>query len=265
MLDAHDTLSKFMVDGMPSWERFRAVIGPVIESVAGPSRRKVRAYGEMVDVLWQRGEQQAAICLEEMWNDLRHHHDFNLLCAYANDSQYSAHGIAQICGVHTHVEPRERVDAALQEMLAEALRAKAEVEDFLENAVLGIHRVDKNGIITWANATELQLLGYSREEYVGHNVRKFHVDEPVITDILTRLQRGETLHDYPVRLRAKDGSIKHVELSSNARRDNGELYPPAASRATSPHSSKRKVIATRSGKPASYSMPSSICRSSSRR
>jgi PAS domain S-box-containing protein len=247
MFDAEETLARFMVDDMPSWERFLAVIGPVIEEIAGPERRKVRAYGEMVDLLWQQGKRDAAIRLEEMWNDLRRHHEFSLLCAYAIDTLYKEHSIAEICRTHSHVLPHEnvaaestrvlttlqklnqeilhraQVETALRGSLAETRRAKDDLEEFLENAVLGIHRVDRNGIIRWANPAELELLGYTREEYVGQPIANFHVDADVIDDILARLLRGETLHDYEARLRAKDGSIKHVAISSNVQRKNGEF------------------------------------------
>jgi PAS domain S-box-containing protein len=245
MIDAEETLAKFMVDGMPSWNRFLSVVGPIITQAAGRDRHRVRAYGEMVDILWQQGHRDAAIRLEEMWNDLRQHHEFSLLCAYAIDTLYSEHSIAGICRTHTHVLPHEHVEqthvltalqklnqeilhraeveTALRSSLAETRRAKEDLEEFLDNAVLGIHRVDKNGIIRWANPAELELLGYAREEYVGQPIAKFHVDEHVIADILARLSRGETLHDYESRLRAKDGSIKHVQISSNVQRKNGEF------------------------------------------
>ena len=233
MLDAEETLAKFMVDGMPSWDRFLTVIGSVIAAAAGPGQRRVRAYGEMVDLLWQRGNRDGAIRLEEMWNDLRRHHDFRLLCAYAIDTIHQEHSIAEICRVHSHVLTSEtvnreilhraEVETALRTSLAEARRAKEDLEEFLANAVLGIHRVDKDGIIRWANPAELELLGYSADEYIGQPIAKFHADEHVISDILARLSRGETLRDYKARLRAKDGSIKYVEISSNVQRKNGEF------------------------------------------
>jgi PAS domain S-box-containing protein len=67
----------------------------------------------------------------------------------------------------------------------------------------------------WANQTELDLLGYTRDEYVGHNIAEFHVDEPVIEDMLARLARGETLLEYEARLRRKDGTIRYVLVNSN--------------------------------------------------
>lgn len=98
-----------------------------------------------------------------------------------------------------------------------------ELSDFIENASLPLHWVDKNGYITWANQAELDALGFTREEYIGASITNFHQDPEVISDILTRLSNNETLHNYPARLKCKDGSIKHVLISSNVARKNGEF------------------------------------------
>ncbi|WP_244577979.1 PAS domain S-box protein [Hoeflea halophila] len=66
-----------------------------------------------------------------------------------------------------------------------------------------------------ANKAELELLGYPAQNYIGRHVSEFHADRPVIEDILDRLLRGETIRRYPARLRASDGSIKHVEITSS--------------------------------------------------
>ena len=87
----------------------------------------------------------------------------------------------------------------------------------LEHAAEGLHWVGSDGTILWANQTELEMLGYARDEYIGHNIREFHVDAPVIADILDRLTRGETLLSYNARLRHRDGSIRLVQINSNVR------------------------------------------------
>lgn len=69
MLDAAETLAEFMIDGSPDPERFVAVIGGVIARLHHGARR-VRAFGEMVALLWAEGNQPAAIRLEQLWNDL---------------------------------------------------------------------------------------------------------------------------------------------------------------------------------------------------
>ncbi len=93
-----------------------------------------------------------------------------------------------------------------------------ELQRCLDHAAEGLHWVGPDGTIQWANQTELDLLGYAREEYVGHNVAEFHVDPFVIEDILARLTRGETLLAYEARLRHRDGSIRYVQINSNVLR-----------------------------------------------
>ena len=98
----------------------------------------------------------------------------------------------------------------------EAVRqSERELADFFDNATVGLHWVGPDGAILRANRAELELLGYSHDEYVGHHIADFHADEEVICDILSRLQAGEQLHEYPARLRCKDGSIKDVLIDSS--------------------------------------------------
>ena len=97
------------------------------------------------------------------------------------------------------------------------------LEDFFENGAIALHVVSGDGTILRANKAELDLLGYSAAEYIGRSITDFHADAAVITDILTRLTRGETLRSYAARLRARDGSIKHVEITSSGRFHNQDL------------------------------------------
>jgi signal transduction histidine kinase len=119
LLDAHDTLAQFMVGDMPDWERFSSALGEMIQRArGGRADHGVRAYGEMVDVLWRDGNRQAAIRLEEMWNELGKDHAFSLLCAYTMASFYSSADAApfdDVCRVHSCVIPGEsftRLDGA---------------------------------------------------------------------------------------------------------------------------------------------------------
>jgi PAS domain S-box-containing protein len=98
-------------------------------------------------------------------------------------------------------------------------RIERDYIDFVENASVALHWVASDGTITWANQAELNMLGYTREEYIGHHIAEFHVDQDEIKDILRRLSNKETLQDYETRLRHKDGSIRHVLVNSNARWD----------------------------------------------
>jgi KaiC/GvpD/RAD55 family RecA-like ATPase len=101
--DAAGVLASVMIDGAPSGARFERQVGSLIEAARGESGRKVRVYGEMVDVLWKAGSTNAAARLEAMWNSLASNHAFILLCAYALDGITHTTHISEICGHHTHV------------------------------------------------------------------------------------------------------------------------------------------------------------------
>jgi PAS domain S-box-containing protein len=94
-------------------------------------------------------------------------------------------------------------------------RSDLDLEDFFENGTVGLHLVGADGTILRANRADFEPLGYTSEEYVGRSIADFHADEPVIGDILARLSRGERLDKYRARLRARDGSLRHVEISSS--------------------------------------------------
>jgi len=107
LLDAEETLALFMADGMPQWKPFRQTVGGLVAE-ARLSYRGVRAYGEMVDILWQEGQRDAAIQLEEFWNDLAKLQTFSLFCAYFMDNlDDRAYGGALecVCKVHSHLIP----------------------------------------------------------------------------------------------------------------------------------------------------------------
>ena len=107
-LEVAETLSLFMIDGLPNTALFAESIGMIVKKAC--QRGEVRAFGEMVSVLWAEGNQQAAIKLEALWNDLQNSLSFSLLCAYPLRS-FNDHSHAQsfelVCSHHTHVVPAE--------------------------------------------------------------------------------------------------------------------------------------------------------------
>jgi PAS domain S-box-containing protein len=102
-------------------------------------------------------------------------------------------------------------------------RSQQELSDFVENAIVGLHWVAADGTIIWANQAELDLLGYTHEEYIGHSITEFHADQAIIADILQRLLSNQRVEQYEAELRCKDGSIRHVLIDSNVSWDNGEF------------------------------------------
>ena len=80
-VDAVETLESIMIDDEPNADRFDAAIGGLIRNSSSKGR-KVRVYGEMVALLWQAGNVNAAIILERLWNALGRQQQFSLKCAY---------------------------------------------------------------------------------------------------------------------------------------------------------------------------------------
>ena len=169
---------------------------------------------------------------------------FTLLCAYAMGQFYKEPAtIRGVCAAHTHIVglhedalpisggarrepaagirlgPRARDSAsrrggasaapvaprAASKRGGSCARVRSSFETSVENATIGLHRVGADGRILWANREELELLGYAATSTSGGLSRTSTSTTNVIADILARLARGETLHDYEARLRAKDG------------------------------------------------------------
>jgi len=132
----------------------------------------------------------------------------------------------------------------LKQAEAELRRREQELTDFFENAAVPIHWVGPDGTILRVNQAELDLLGYDREEYLGKNIVDFHVDKSVIDDILQRLFAGEVLHDYPARLRARDGSTRYVLIDSSGYFENGEfVHTRSFSRDVTTHQEAEQAVA----------------------
>lgn len=120
-LDAEEALGRFMANGMPQWSLFYELIGGLIAQLR-QQRPAVRAYGAMVDVLWQRGEREAAMRLEEYWNELGRLQKFSLFCAYYMDpldSRSYGGPLERVCEAHTHLIPA-RDYAALDQAVGAA-------------------------------------------------------------------------------------------------------------------------------------------------
>ena len=160
MLDARETLRQFMNGAVPDPERFRAAVGSVLEErTGGDARVRIRAYGEMVDLLWRDENPAAAVRLEEMWNELTGFYRFTLLCAYpmANfHNESHSRMFEEVCRTHTRVMPSELFEPvvddtrareiALLQQRAGALEAEVQHRKDLEAALresLAAHRANE--------------------------------------------------------------------------------------------------------------------------
>lgn len=132
LFDSDRTLARFMVAGEPDPDRFRAVLQAALERALAPSGR-LRLYGDMVGLLWEAGQQAAAVRLEGLWNDAQRQGRFDLFCAYPIDVFSSAFQMAAVDGVLcTHsalmptgagVEMERCVERAMDDVLGPRVHA----------------------------------------------------------------------------------------------------------------------------------------------
>ena len=101
-LDASATLSKFMVNGWPDYGLFMDTINELFER-ARKNNRQVRAFGEMVALLWSEGNSAATVMLEHLWNAYCEKESFALFCAYPKSEfpEDAATSLANICKAHS--------------------------------------------------------------------------------------------------------------------------------------------------------------------
>jgi PAS domain S-box-containing protein len=152
-MDAATTLAACSWDGHPHPVRFQEVVGGTVDRAlraATGSRKKVAAFGEMVALLWEQGNAEAALRLEQFWNDLiRVHPALSLRCGYplaGFDRAGHSRIFEKICAEHSHVLPAEsysalsteddrlRAISALQQK-AQALEAEVAVRKRVEEAL----------------------------------------------------------------------------------------------------------------------------------
>ncbi|MGC2697378.1 MAG: MEDS domain-containing protein [Candidatus Angelobacter sp.] len=109
MYDAKETLATFMVNGKPDHQLFAQSVGNLLSEARKNARGNgvgLTVFGEMVAVLWEQGNKQAALELERLWNEALNDRTFHLHCAYPrwsfiNDGDDS--GLAAVCHAHSHV------------------------------------------------------------------------------------------------------------------------------------------------------------------
>jgi PAS domain S-box-containing protein len=241
--------------GHPDRAAFTDLIGNVIDrarAVVGGDSARVAIFGEMVAVLWSEGKVEAALELEQLWNELARTRSFSLRCAYplqGFDSEQHGESFRKICTAHSGVIPSEsytslvtdedrlraitdwqqkaqalpREVAEKREIAGSLQRREAELADFLENAAEGVQQVGADQKIRWANKALLKLLGYTQEEYVNHGLAEFHADKKRFEEFWDKLMRGEEVYNFAADLRCKNGSTKHVLIQSNGSWGEGQF------------------------------------------
>jgi PAS domain S-box-containing protein len=251
--DVNTGLALFMVHGLPEPERFSQAIGGMIERAAQRGHH-IRIFGEMVAQLWVEGKPDAAVRLEELWNNLyRNPYTFSLFCSYPMRcfaGEIYREQFSRICQLHSHVIPDESYTSLAQ--IDERLRAisslqqkagslvaeigeRKEAEKQLkvsEDRYRRLFETSKDGLlivdadthlITDVNPSVTELLGYPREQLLSRDLWHssiFQSQEISQTAWQEALEQPSSRYDA-LPLQTRDGQIRYVEFVSNRYRANG--------------------------------------------
>jgi hypothetical protein len=128
IVDADDLLPTFMRDTMPDSPVFLGLAADVISQAKGEGRySKVRWWGEMVNLLWERGDVAASMALEDLFDELAHKQDIAIFCSFLMDNftgDVHARMLPRLGENHSHLIPVEdyaRLERAVSEALREAV------------------------------------------------------------------------------------------------------------------------------------------------
>jgi hypothetical protein len=125
VVDANELLPRFMRDAMPDPHVFKGVIGDIFgQALARGSYQKLLAWGELVDVLWERGDVAASMNLEDLFDQLNKRIGIAMFCSYLTDNfngDVQAHMLPRLGTNHSHLIPVEDY-ARLERAVADSLR-----------------------------------------------------------------------------------------------------------------------------------------------
>jgi DcmR-like sensory protein len=178
--DARQTLDAIMDGATPSADAFEQIVGGAIaELEARFPGKTIRAFGEMVDLLWREGNEAGAIALEELWNELAETRRFALLCGYhldIFDIKVQTAALPEIMRVHNRPRPAadtSRLAAAVDKALTEVLGPFEAGQIYLQVAeqVPRTRLPRAQAVLMWLSrehtATAQQVLDRVRANYVS--------------------------------------------------------------------------------------------------
>jgi len=223
LLDAHETLPRFMVNDSVDETRFTNIMGDVLTRVrnaADDKDSRVAVFGELVALLWAEGKPLEALRVENLWNTLAQKHSFSLLCAYpitGFNNERHIEPFLKMCAQHSSVVPSEsymglssveerlRAIANLQQR-AQVLESKLtfqESEDrfrLLVDAVqdYAIFMLDPDGRVRNWNRGAQRIKGYESAEIIGKHFSCFYPEED--------LRNGKP--EWELKVAAKEGRFE---------------------------------------------------------
>jgi PAS domain S-box-containing protein len=253
-LDATTMLAQVLVEGSPDPQKLTRIIGSIIDQ-AVKGEKRMRIFGEMVVLLWQNGNQAAALDLETFWNESRSTtHPFSLLCGYPTSlfaEQENQKPFSKLCELHSHIIPNEHYwQIASQDIprhvvnmfQQKAISLEAEIAErraaeerlrisenryrrLFEASTDGILIVDsQNGRIQDANPRIMHLLGCTREQVIGRELWQVGLmpDQVSQQAFLQRLQQDRLLRSEMQTLVRTNGHPCYIEWVSTLFQANGE-------------------------------------------
>src|SRR6202521_522028 len=186
-LGAREILSKIMVKGMPDASCFSEAVGGTIartRALLKSENPEIAAFGEMVSLLWTEGKIDAAIRLEQLWNELAKKHSLSLRCAYPVANFYgekNAQPLMRVCAEHSAVVLEENDTSLTAAESRVALCRSEEGFRLLVDAVqeYAIFMLDVQGhVSTWNTGAE-RIKGYGISEIIGKHFSVFYPEEDI--------------------------------------------------------------------------------------
>jgi PAS domain S-box-containing protein len=180
LLDARETLAELMVGDTVDWERFRTFMGRVLDRAgAGRPYKVVRAYGEMVDLLWRDGKRDAAIKLEALWGDLRNLYPFTLRCAYLKDDFYKekqGEQLSRVLRVQDEPPAGDGTTRTNEKLHESELKMRLLIDSIRDYAIF---MLDPTGHIASWNPGAQRAKGYEAAEIIGKHFSIFYPESDV--------------------------------------------------------------------------------------
>lgn len=182
-LDAAETLTKISTGGTPDAARFSKIIGGIIRKTnAATNGKPPVVFGEMVSLLWADGKTDAAVRLEQLWNDLAKKQFFTLRCAYPIadfQGKNSVEPLMRVCAEHSAVMLDQDKRLPVKDYLA--LKQSEEKFRWLVNAVqdYAIFMLDTDGVISSWNPGAQKIKGWAAHEIVGKHFSIFYPPEDI--------------------------------------------------------------------------------------